>query len=271
MVELSQYFWLTLALFIAKSLAVVIDENTITIDPVNLSIGDLTILPDVYYSIVNNAATSITGSLDNQGGFYVTSTDSSLTASVSLVSGSIHNSGELAFNSSRSLQSSSYNLNAVGDFINTGDMWFGISGFALAPINLGSTTNFENHGRIHFVQSDGNPSDVRINQAAGRVDNDGTVCVTNMHWIQTASIEGGGCINVRENARFQAQADPWEVLTNQTIYLSTPDSTFSVSGLSGSISGDKTFYIVGFGGGNVIRIGLGFDIQLLRGCLDSFF
>lgn len=59
--------------------------------------GSLTINPDVYYSIVNNLATVIADNLDNQGEFYVTSTNL-LAVAVSLVSSSVKNSGELAFN-----------------------------------------------------------------------------------------------------------------------------------------------------------------------------
>lgn len=252
------FSWLAVALYLATALGVVITENTISINPVNLAIGDLHILPDVYYSIVNNALTSLTGSLNNQGAFYVTSANG-LAASVSIVSGSIRNSGLLAFNSSRASVVSAYNLNSFGVFNNTGNMWFGISGFAIAPINLGSTTNWENSGRIHLTQARGSSSDVRITQTLGRVDNHGTVCLTNMNWIQSTSIEGSGCINVGDLARLQLQLDPWDVSSSQTIFLSSSNSLLSVAGLSTGFTGTKTYYVRGFGGGNQIRINLGFD------------
>lgn len=77
--------------FVTSVISVTITKDTVHISPVNLQIGDLTINPDVYYSIVNNLATVIGGNLNNQGGFYVTSTNL-VAAAVSLVSGSIENS-----------------------------------------------------------------------------------------------------------------------------------------------------------------------------------
>lgn len=237
----SNFSWLALAWYFATALGVTITENVISISPVNLAIGDLNINPGVYYSIVNNALTTIAGSLDNQGGFYVTS-DNGLAASVSLVSGTIKNSGKLAFNSSRASVVSNYNLNSIGEFLNTGEMWFGLSGYALVPpVILGSATNWENQGKIHFVQSRGTPSSVTISNVLGKVNNEGTICLVNMEWVQTTSVEGSGCINIGENGSLQLQLSPWNVDNSQTIYLSAEDSTLSVLGLSQSLTGTKTY------------------------------
>lgn len=110
--------------FVTSVISVTITKDTVQISPVDLQIGDLTINPDVYYSIVNNLATVIAGSLNNQGGFYVTSTNLAA-AAVSLVSGSIENSGELAFNALGANAASLYALASIAEFSNTGDMWFG--------------------------------------------------------------------------------------------------------------------------------------------------
>lgn len=228
--------WLATALYLSAVWALTITENTVSVSPVSLSIGSLTINPDVYYSIVNNLLTTLGGSLDNQGGFYVTSANG-LAASVSIVSGSIRNSGDLAFNSLRASVVSNYNLNSVGSFVNSGNMWLGISSYSLTPpIILGSATNWQNTGKIYLSQTSGSASTITISQALGSVTNDGTMCIERLSWLQTTSITGSGCINVMDDAHLQLQISPWNVANTQTIYLSSGSSMMSVLGLSQSIS-----------------------------------
>ncbi|PYD20212.1 hypothetical protein DND58_31095, partial [Pseudomonas syringae pv. pisi] len=82
---------LVAAFYLSAVWALTITEDTVNVGAINVQIGSLTINPGVYYSIVNNALTTLGGSLDNQGGFYVTSANG-LAASVSIVSGTIKNS-----------------------------------------------------------------------------------------------------------------------------------------------------------------------------------
>lgn len=110
----SKFFAACLA-FVTSVISVTITKDTVQISPVNLQIGSLTINPDVYYSIVNNLATVIAGNLDNQGEFYVTSTNLAA-AAVSLVSGSVKNSGELAFNALGANAASLYVLASIAEF-----------------------------------------------------------------------------------------------------------------------------------------------------------
>lgn len=251
--------WLLLAFYLSATWALTITENTVNVGALNIKIGSLTINPGVYYSIVNNALTTLGGSLDNQGEFYVTSANG-LAASVSIVSGTIKNSGDLAFNSLRASVISNYNLNSIGGFTNTGNMWLGISGYSLVPpIILGSATNWDNSGRIYLSQNSGSASTITISQTLGSITNDGSMCIERLSWLQTTSIKGAGCINLMDDAHLQLQISPWSVSNDQTIYLSSSSSMLSVLGLSQSITGTKTYNVVGFGDGNSIRVNTGFS------------
>lgn len=250
--------WLAATVWFTTVISLTITEDTVVVSPVSLSIGDLTINPDVYYSIVNNLLTTLGGNLDNQGGFYVTSSNG-LAASVTIVSGTIKNSGDLAFNSLRANVASIYNLNSIGSFENTGNMWIGISSFSVTPpIILGSALDWDNSGKIYLSQAAGTPSTITISQALGSVNNDGTICIERLLWLQTTSITGSGCINVMDDATLQLQLSPWNVADTETVYLSSESSLLSVLGLAEGLTGTKTYTVVGFGNGNEIRVNTGF-------------
>lgn len=167
--------------FVTSVISVTITKDTVQISPVDLQIGDLTINPDVYYSIVNNLATVIAGSLNNQGGFYVTSTNLAA-AAVSLVSGSIENSGELAFNALGANAASLYALASIAEFSNTGDMWFGSALHLADPFVVTSVSGWTNDGLMYFKQQSGVASLVVLAQVAGSsgllsLENNGQICL----------------------------------------------------------------------------------------------
>lgn len=138
----------TAALLLQKARSLTITEDTVLVSPVNLEIGELNINPGVYFSIVNNVLTVLGGNLNNDGAFYVTSTNG-LAASVTIASGSIINRGDLAFNSLKANVITNFNLDSVGTFSNTGNMWLGVPIFsAVPPIILGSALDWENKGMI---------------------------------------------------------------------------------------------------------------------------
>lgn len=248
----------TAALLLQKARSLTITEDTVLVSPVNLEIGELNINPGVYFSIVNNVLTVLGGNLNNDGAFYVTSTNG-LAASVTIASGSIINRGDLAFNSLKANVITNFNLDSVGTFSNTGNMWLGVPIFsAVPPIILGSALDWENKGMIYLRQELGGASPITISQVLGAIDNSGTICIERLNWLQTTTINGAGCVNVQADGHLQLQISPWSVGEDQTIYLSTPTSALSVLGLEPSLLGTKTYNVVGFGGGNTIGINLGF-------------
>lgn len=200
--------------FATSAFAQTITENTVQISPVDLQIGDLTINSDVYYSIVNNLATVIGGNLDNRGGFYVTSTNG-LAAAVALASGTINNSGELAFNALDANVASTYDLASIGAFKNTGDMWFGSAESVASPFTITSVTDWQNDRLIYFKKAGGVASVVALAQVVGSggllsLENNGQICLEGVSYIQTSSIDGSGCINVGDgaNAKISSKTIP---------------------------------------------------------------
>ncbi|KAL6017172.1 hypothetical protein ACNR9Z_003391 [Candidozyma auris] len=264
---------LSVAYYLTTAWAVTISENTVVKSPVSLDIGELNINEGVYYSIVDNALTALGGNLNNKGGFYVTS-ENGLAASVTAVSGTIINSGDLAFNSLKANVISNYNMDSIGTFSNSGNMWIGTSVFsAVPPIILGSALDWKNTGKIYVRQREGRASPITISQALGSITNDGTICVERYNWVQTTTIDGKGCVNIKEDGHLQLQLSPWSVDKEQTLYLSSPSSSLSVLGLEPSLLGTKSFNVIGFGGGNKINVNLGFtDYSYKDGKLTlSFF
>ena len=65
--------YLTILGFVILSGAADVTENTIDRGTISLGLGQTHIYPGVYWSIINNAVSSFTGSFNNEGGFYVSS------------------------------------------------------------------------------------------------------------------------------------------------------------------------------------------------------
>lgn len=264
---------LTAVWCLSSVLALIIDQDTVVDFPVSLEIGSLQVNEGVSYTIKNNLLTVLAGNLDNRGSWFVTSTNG-LAASVTIASGTILNSGDLVFDTLQASVISNYNLDSIGTFSNTGNMWIGISTFSLVPpIILGSALDWTNSGRIYLKQETGAQSPITVSQVLGFITNDGAICLERVNWVQTTSIVGDGCVNVMDDGHLQLEITPWFVSDEQTIYLSSPSSALSVLGLEPSLLGAKTYNVLGFGGGNEIRVNTGFTDYLYNdGVLSlSFF
>ena len=249
-------------------LAVAIISNTVEISTGHISLRDLTIDPGVYYSIVNNVFTTLVGSLENKGGFYVTSADG-WGGSVTIKGSSIVNAGTLAFESPSTKVLSTYTIASFGSFLNTGVIYLGVSGATLrgTPFTITSVTDWSNTGMIVLERSLGIAAPVVIQQILSlsgipSITNHGAICLYNVDWKQTTSIEGSGCIIVASGSILHLQVAfgslAYSVSSSQTIHLSSPKSVLSVHGLSPGLKSYPNYKVSGFGGGNEIRINLYF-------------
>ncbi|OBA19410.1 hypothetical protein METBIDRAFT_46484, partial [Metschnikowia bicuspidata var. bicuspidata NRRL YB-4993] len=254
--------------FLILVFAVTITENTVQITTLDISIGNLIINAGVYYSIVNSVLVTIVGTVDNAGGFYVTSANG-LTSSVVMTGGYFVNSGVVSFNSMASPLLSTYDIATVGSFDNTGDMYFGISGATLigSPFIVTSVTSWSNTGMMVFRRESSGGALLVIEQVLGdgglsRITNDGSICLYNTYWLQTTSIDGTGCITVGPGAEMGLQLAVGELLFSlaetQTVYLASSNSVLSILGLSVSLIPDNPIKVAGFGGGNSIQVNLVF-------------
>ena len=244
-------------------LAVAIISNTVEISTGHISLRDLTIDPGVYYSIVNNVFTTLVGSLENKGGFYVTSADG-WGGSVTIKGSSIVNAGTLAFESPSTKVLSTYTIASFGSFLNTGVIYLGLSGATLrgTPFTITSVTDWSNTGMIVLERSLGIAAPVVIQQILSlsgipSITNHGAICLYNVDWKQTTSIEGSGCIIVASGSILHLQVAfgslAYSVSSSQTIHLSSPKSVLSVHGLSPGLKSYPNYKVSGFGGGNEIH------------------
>ena len=145
--NLSEIFF-TFWLLLNSVLALVITQNRVDRGTLDLSVGDITINSGASWSIINNAISTLVGSLTVQpnAGLYITLTSPLLSLQVTLTSllSTIQNNGIIAFNSLPSLTSSTYNLVGLS-LVNTGEMYFLLLVFYLVLwlllLHLGQTVD----------------------------------------------------------------------------------------------------------------------------------
>ncbi|EGV63498.1 hypothetical protein CANTEDRAFT_135304 [Yamadazyma tenuis ATCC 10573] len=180
-----------------------ITSNTIDRGTISISLGNTHIYPDVYYSIIDVAVASFTGSFNNEGGFYLTSDSSLIALTASIVGTSITNSGDWAFNSIQSLTTPDFYLTATISFSNTGTMWFGGDGLGV-PIMSVLGLSWENDGLMVFSLTTRSTGEVLLGAALGvgtqTITNEGTICLINQVYEQSTKIEGSGCIDIGEDS-----------------------------------------------------------------------
>lgn len=232
--------------------AVTITKNTVQNQGFDLS-GGITVNPGVYYSIVNNALTAIIGSVDNEGGFYATSSGG-IASSVTMTAGSFLNNGVLSFNGLQSAVGSYFNIQPLSTFTNNGQMFLGVSngGLVNMPFNLGSGSTFSNTGTI-VLESKSGQATATIG-TLNPVNNPGSICLFNTVWSQSTSVNGNGCTTVGPGSQLNVQGLT-SFSQSQTIYLSLSNSQLNILGLSGGLlTTPPTYTVVGFGGGNTISL-----------------
>lgn len=257
--------WAAVALCASTTSALQVNTDTTSSGDggTNYISDGLFIEPDVYFLVTSSSSTRIGGDINNKGEFFVESQDG-LTASVTLSSGSLDNSGDIIFNGTNSVFGTYYNLEASKDFINSGNIWLQLkdsnifSPISLTSGNLFSSGTWENTGRIHLIQEQGSPSTVTITANSGEVTNDGTICLENINWSQSVSIEGEGCVNVGDDAVMTLATFGYTTNENQMFYLAASNSLVLVT-LDANNEGQRTYTVGGFGNGNKIRTNLGFN------------
>lgn len=111
---------------------ITVSENTTKVGSIDLSIGDIVIDSNVYWSIWNSAFSSFTGSLraSEDAGFYISA--NTITLNILLL-GVTNSDGIISFNSLGSSLAPTFNL--VGSsFNNHGEIYFAADGTGLMSI-----------------------------------------------------------------------------------------------------------------------------------------
>ncbi|ODV76939.1 uncharacterized protein CANTADRAFT_32420, partial [Suhomyces tanzawaensis NRRL Y-17324] len=252
---------LALALSLASTNAITITEDTIQRGTINVDIGGVIIAPGVYWSIINNALTTIAGSLTvgAGSGFYVSSTSDlvGLTVGLAGVLNEIQNDGIIAFNSLKSLTAPTYQL--VGArFNNDGQMYLGGDGSVGVPIMSLTAADWTNNGFLSFYQNTRSGGVVTLG-ALLPITNNGQICLFNEAYVQSSPVRGSGCITVGEESTVWIQNSLLSFSEDQTIYLESPSSAIRVEALSLS----QTFTVEGFGNGNLIGLSLPLNLDTI--------
>ena len=255
---------LTLVFLFNYALSKDITVDTVDRGSISLSVGDINIHTGASWSIINNAVSALAGSLnvESDAGFYITLTSPLIGLDVTLLStlGSIVNDGIIAFNSVKSLTSSTYNL--VGaKFENNGEMYLGASGVLSGTMSITSLL-WKNSGLLVFYQNQRNSGDVRLGTPLGSITNDGQICLINQVYRQTNDIKGSGCITAQEDSTIYIPSAIQSFDTQQSIYLKDSESSIIVQALSTA----QTFNVYGFGNGNKI----GLTVPLVGNLIPSY-
>ncbi|KAK6875044.1 Hyphally regulated cell wall protein 3, partial [Candida tropicalis] len=247
-------FWkllLTAYLLVNPVFGIDITEDKVDRGAIDLSAGDITIHSGASWSIINNALTSILGSVEVQeeAGLYITSTLPLLALEVTLTSliDSITNDGVIAFNSVASLTSATYNL--VGaSFTNNGEMYLGASGLLPSLMSI-TAADWTNEGLLVFYQNQRTSGVVTLG-AVLPIKNNGQICLFHETYQQSTPITGSGCITTQVDSLIYFPNSLLSVDSAQSIYLADRKSSIIVQALSAP----QTFNVYGFGNGN--KIGL---------------
>ncbi|CAN3357061.1 hypothetical protein DICA2_C07514 [Diutina catenulata] len=240
---------------LAFSLAKVVTENTVTSGFIDLSIGSITISPGVYWSIINNALSVLTGSLTvgEGSGFYITSNSNLIALNVGLagILNSITNDGIISFNSAKSLTAPTYTLVGLS-FENNGQMYLGGDGSIGIPVFSLTAANWNNNGLISFYQKTMSTGVVLLGGGGAvlPITNNGDICFFNTIFEQTTTIVGDGCLHVIGSSLMNLSQTLISVAQSQTIIFA-PGSTGDI--LTSPLALSNTYTVRGFGDG--MRIG----------------
>ncbi|OBA16978.1 hypothetical protein METBIDRAFT_48120 [Metschnikowia bicuspidata var. bicuspidata NRRL YB-4993] len=255
-------FKISICLGIASSF--IVRSNTVEITTGEKLLEDL-LVKRVNYSIVNSPRVHFVGHVYILGSLLVSSTNN-LEASVRINSDEFTNYGTVAFNTIQSDFPSTYYVNTHDSFINTGSMFFGISGATSGtiPFRVTSVKSWNNTGMMIFWTASGESAQVLLAQDVGHNDssiikNSGSICLYNTMWQATTSIAENGCITIGTGSavilNLALNSHCFSISKMQTFYLEGPDSVLTISGLNSSCT-FPMIKVAGFGNENVIE----FDI-----------
>ena len=247
-----------------------VSDNIAFAGAFNLSIGDITIDENVYWSIWDNENSILTGSLDvlTGGGFYI-STDSSMdrmTIQLPGVNQSVDNSGTISFSTLNSSTVAKFSVTGAS-INNSGHLFMLANGSSGTPVMYVTSTTWINTGFMTFYQDVKSLQGViSIGEDRGTIVNNGDICIYNGVYPQLSAINGTGCIHIQRDSTVLLYAPLLPVSSGQTFFME--DSGSQIVG--STVTALQTYTVAGFGGGNVIGTNvpiLSFDYDSTSGIL----
>ncbi|KAG5419887.1 hypothetical protein I9W82_001767 [Candida metapsilosis] len=250
-------FILPLLVLLQIVAALEIAKPTVVKGPIDLSVGDIHIKDGASYSVVNNGFSNIVGGLtvDQDAGFYISSTDSTLGLQVNLWGfwNNIENNGIVSFNALQSTLAPSFVLQGAS-FRNTGSFFLAADGGTPPTMTL-AAPNWYNSGTVVIYQNSRSRANANLGSPLQTIVNDGSICFHNTLYNQVTSIQGSGCIVADAKSTIRISNAFLPIAPSQQFYLADSESSINVQPLSSP----ATFNVAGFGNGN--KIGLSVSLS----------
>ena len=188
-----------LLLFIATATTVFasydVSSSLIHYHDFNFNVGDIAIRNGASFSLVNTFDCLFKGDLtiEEKSKLYITSTGRALILHIAGLFNKVKNDGLLVVNTLESHAAAICKILGAS-FVNTGDAIFAFQGRFLPPIIALTARQWQNFGRMHFLQKFPSKSLAMLGHFGGTIENHGTLCFTNQIFKQLTTIDGRGCI-----------------------------------------------------------------------------
>ncbi|KHC70788.1 hypothetical protein MGI_02494 [Candida albicans P75016] len=251
-----------LLLFIATATTVFasydVSSSLIHYHDFNFNVGDIAIRNGASFSLVNTFDCLFKGDLtiEEKSKLYITSTGRALILHIAGLFNKVKNDGLLVVNTLESHAAAICKILGAS-FVNTGDAIFAFQGRFLPPIIALTARQWQNFGRMHFLQKFPSKSLAMLGHFGGTIENHGTLCFTNQIFKQLTTIDGRGCIALEKSSSFFIENSLFPIDRRQVIYMG--EGNPSIQAVVTTFP--QTFKVANFGGNGAHKIGLNLPLM----------
>ena len=251
-----------LLLFIATATTVFasydVSSSLIHYHDFNFNVGDIAIRNGASFSLVNTFDCLFKGDLtiEEKSKLYITSTGRALILHIAGLFNKVKNDGLLVVNTLESHAAAICKILGAS-FVNTGDAIFAFQGRFLPPIITLTARQWQNFGRMHFLQKFPSKSLAMLGHFGGTIENHGTLCFTNQIFKQLTTIDGRGCIALEKSSSFFIENSLFPIDRRQVIYMG--EGNPSIQAVVTTFP--QTFKVANFGGNGAHKIGLNLPLM----------
>ena len=251
-----------LLLFIATATTVFasydVSSSLIHYHDFNFNVGDIAIRNGASFSLVNTFDCLFKSDLtiEEKSKLYITSTGRALILHIAGLFNKVKNDGLLVVNTLESHAAAICKILGAS-FVNTGDAIFAFQGRFLPPIIALTARQWQNFGRMHFLQKFPSKSLAMLGHFGGTIENHGTLCFTNQIFKQLTTIDGRGCIALEKSSSFFIENSLFPIDRRQVIYMG--EGNPSIQAVVTTFP--QTFKVANFGGNGAHKIGLNLPLM----------
>lgn len=236
-----------------------VSQNLATSDTSSFSSDDLTIDAGASLLIENNSNVIFGGNLDIEGELFIQANPSftnGFAVTVSSFTSQVTINGQWFIDGGGLGSSFSQQYTVLGlDFTNNGQLiWTGNN------FNRGSrydihTSHFRNTGVMRFIDLVNKGTSIHLGAPGISIENDGTICVEEVLFLQENRINGNGCIDIGNGAVVVAGQNKQVFGDALTVFFSSVNGIFGVD-----IGSPQTVFLVKkWGNTNLLTAGATID------------